>query len=187
MQQAQKQEGSLREHKDCVKRTIEKLEQVIERSGKESGIHVANELEVLQNIKQQIDRESFYVSVYGDYNSGKTTLVNALIGPLQDDTKPLLPTGEMSTTAVPTSIRYGETLTVTACNFDGKATDWPLEDFQEKGRINIKDPQAANEYLRDIQKFNLVYPSKFLDETNMVLTDFPGTTDTQALDDTTRE
>ncbi|WP_285496374.1 dynamin family protein [Actinomadura sp. NBRC 104425] len=58
---------------------------------------------VLGQAAQELDRESFRVMVFGDFSSGKSTLINALLG--EDG---LLPTKENPTTAFTTVLRWGE-------------------------------------------------------------------------------
>jgi small GTP-binding protein len=52
-------------------------------------------------LADRIQTQNFYVAVLGDFNRGKSTLVNALIG------RKLLPTGAVPLTAVPTEVHFG--------------------------------------------------------------------------------
>jgi hypothetical protein len=56
----------------------------------------------LEDTLRSLFRDSFRIMIFGDFSSGKSTLINALVG--QD----LLPTKENPTTAFTTILRYGE-------------------------------------------------------------------------------
>ena len=53
---------------------------------------------------ERIAEGRFYVACVGQFKRGKSTLLNALMG------KPILPSGVVPVTAVPTILRFGETL-----------------------------------------------------------------------------
>jgi Dynamin family len=59
----------------------------------------------------------FYVACIGQFKRGKSTLVNALIG------APLLPTGVVPITTVPTVVRFGPTTAARVCLGDGRWRD----------------------------------------------------------------
>jgi len=54
-----------------------------------------------RELRQRIDRQRFYVACLGQFKRGKSTLLNALVG------APVLPTGVVPVTAVPTVIGWG--------------------------------------------------------------------------------
>jgi GTP-binding protein EngB required for normal cell division len=55
----------------------------------------------IQDLKERLEEGRFRLAVLGQFKRGKSTLLNALIG------KPLLPTGVLPLTSVPTVLRYG--------------------------------------------------------------------------------
>lgn len=57
-----------------------------------------------RELATRVSEGRFYVACVGQFKRGKSTLINALIG------EPVLPTGFVPVTAVPTVIRYGERL-----------------------------------------------------------------------------
>ena len=65
-------------------------------------------IERLANAKQRIESRSVTVAVVGEFKRGKSTLVNALIQ------TSACPVDADIVTAVPTLVRYGEKLAVTA-------------------------------------------------------------------------
>lgn len=58
--------------------------------------------EQIEELKQNASSEDFKVLVIGEFSSGKSTMVNALLG------EPLLPERATTATAIITEIRYGE-------------------------------------------------------------------------------
>lgn len=53
-------------------------------------------------LEERIREQRFYVACVGQFKRGKSTLLNALVG------RPLLPTGVVPVTSVPTVLRYGQ-------------------------------------------------------------------------------
>ncbi|WP_433172970.1 dynamin family protein [Actinoallomurus sp. CA-150999] len=80
-----------------AKETAASLEKAMKGDGKRPSSTWLSEAE------RALGRESFRVMVFGDFSSGKSTLINALLG--EDD---LLPTKENPTTAFTTVLRWGE-------------------------------------------------------------------------------
>jgi GTPase SAR1 family protein len=101
----------------------------------------------------KLDQGRFSLVVLGEFNHGKSTLINALLGltdpwatgasPAQPATEPLLPVGITPTTAVLALIRHGEQARAEAVFEDGrreiidqdKLADW----------LTVAGAQAANE------------------------------------------
>jgi dynamin family protein len=54
------------------------------------------------SLEERLREQRFYVACVGQFKRGKSTLLNALVG------RPLLPTGVVPVTSVPTVLRYGE-------------------------------------------------------------------------------
>jgi signal recognition particle receptor subunit beta len=80
--------------------TLESIRKAAERLG---GIGESRE-ELAARARRLADRigaEAFHLAVLGEFKRGKSTLINALIE------KPLLPTGVIPLTAVPTEVHYG--------------------------------------------------------------------------------
>ncbi len=105
----------------------------------------------------------FHLVVLGEFNHGKTTLVNALLG------EGLLPTGVTPTTALIHSIEYGPEPRAVAHAADGTGATvamGALSDYEVGGRA-IEDR---------IERIELRHPSPFLAE-GLVLVDTPGVND----------
>jgi GTP-binding protein EngB required for normal cell division len=72
----------------------------LEEIAREAGVTaVADEARALS---ERIAAGRFYVACVGQFKRGKSTLINALVG------QPVLPTGVIPVTAIPTVVRYGD-------------------------------------------------------------------------------
>ncbi len=90
---------TLDDRKVAIRATLDKLASAAESSGLSS---VARDI---QNVRiPKLDEERFSLVVLGEFNHGKSTFVNALLG------TPLLPTGITPTTAVLAHISHGPKL-----------------------------------------------------------------------------
>lgn len=110
----------------------------------------------------RLEQEKFHLVVLGEFNHGKTTFVNALLG------APVLPTGVTPTTAVIHHVIHGKTPHATAVA-DGGRHDVPVEqvaDFVVGGK-------ALEEEVRYLE---VDYPAAIL-EGGVVLVDTPGVND----------
>jgi small GTP-binding protein len=101
------------------------------------------------------------VVVLGEFNHGKTTILNALLG------GEVLPMGITPTTAVITHLRHAQTPGVTIHHDDGKTTEAKLEDLP---RLVGADQTAEPRFVE------VRYPAEILDG-NLVLVDTPGVND----------
>lgn len=110
----------------------------------------------------RLDEERFHLVVLGEFNHGKTTFVNAMLG------APVLPTGVTPTTAVIHHVVHGETPHAKAVGANAER-DVPVEqvaDYEVGGK-------AAEEEVRYLQ---VDYPAAIL-EGGVVLVDTPGVND----------
>lgn len=111
----------------------------------------------------RLEAERLHLVVLGEFNHGKTTFVNALLG------GPVLPTGVTPTTAVVHEIHHGEAQEVAAVHGDGArspiATD-ALEAWIVGGGATRDD----------VRHLEVRHPSGFLAD-GVVLVDTPGVND----------
>ncbi len=111
----------------------------------------------------RLEGERFHLVVLGEFNHGKTTFVNALLG------ERVLPMGVTPTTALIHHIEHGDTPSARAVSENGDKVDVPicdLEDFMVGG-------DGARD---DVHFLELSYPSTMLAE-GVVLVDTPGVND----------
>ena len=74
---------------------------------------------------ERVAEGRFYVACVGQFKRGKSTLLNALIG------MPILPSGVVPVTAVPTILRFGENLGARVRLRSGKWTEIAIADIEE--------------------------------------------------------
>ncbi len=98
---------------------IDKFLQISEYLGDLSNV------DVLNNLKNMIKTKKLYVSVLGQFSSGKSKLINNL---LQRD---ILPVRTTETTAVPTFIQYANQESVAFVDKNGKIIRKELEDLKK--------------------------------------------------------
>ncbi|MEM9068140.1 MAG: dynamin family protein [Myxococcota bacterium] len=111
----------------------------------------------------RLEDERFHLVVLGEFNHGKTTFVNALLG------AKVLPMGVTPTTAVIHRIQYGEIKKAAAHNEDGTDKPVPIEsisDYEVDGRAIAEK----------VQHLDIHYPAPFLKD-GVVLVDTPGVND----------
>ncbi len=144
--------------KAIILEKLERLVEVAERAGMTS---------LASDIKHQripkLANERFHLVVLGEFNHGKSTFVNAMLG------TELLPTGITPTTAVLNHVVYSETASASVLTTDGN-------------HIELS-PSEAGEWLtvaggkhENVQRVEIGYPAALLKE-NITLVDTPGVND----------
>jgi GTP-binding protein EngB required for normal cell division len=83
----------------------------------EMGGGVAGFHDRMAGLASRLDEGRFHLAVLGQFKRGKSSLLNALLG------EPLLPTGVLPLTAVPTVLRYGPERRVWVIRLDGRMED----------------------------------------------------------------
>jgi len=111
----------------------------------------------------RLEDERFHLVVLGEFNHGKTTFVNALLG------APVLPMGVTPTTAVIHCIQYGEDQKAKAFVEDGSEKPVPMAELEQYE----VDGAALADSVRHLDVF---YPAPFLKD-GVVLVDTPGVND----------
>lgn len=111
----------------------------------------------------RLEQERFHLVVLGEFNHGKTTFVNALLG------APVLPTGVTPTTAVIHHVVHGETPHAKAVAENGKEKGLPVEQVAD---YVVGGTAAAD----DVRFLEIDYPAAILDG-GVVLVDTPGVND----------
>jgi GTP-binding protein EngB required for normal cell division len=95
-----------------------RLKDLAQQLGAEAVAEEAREL------AERISEGRFYVACLGQSKRGKSTLLNALVG------ASIVPTGFVPVTAVPTVIRYGDTIRACVRMHDGSWHDIPASDLK---------------------------------------------------------
>ena len=111
----------------------------------------------------KLDNEQFHLVVLGEFNHGKSTFVNALLG------HDILPTGITPTTASLNHIVYGEKPSARAVKFDGSIEDVPFEALADWVTVSGKSAEPFHHV-------EIKYPCELLKD-NVTLVDTPGVND----------
>ncbi len=111
---------------------------------------------------ERIAEGRFYVACVGQFKRGKSTLLNALIG------EPILPSGVVPVTAVPTILRFGETLGARVRVSSGEWTEIAIADIEEYVS-EVRNPENA----KGVAGLEVFVPSPLLAE-GMCFVDTPG-------------
>jgi len=114
-----------------------------------------------RRVAERVATQRFHIAVLGEFKRGKSTLVNALIG------RPVLPTGAVPLTAVPTEIHMGETATWVV-HLDGRRVQVAPEDI---GTFVTEASNPSNE--RGVARVEVGVPEIF-GAPGVVFVDTPG-------------
>jgi hypothetical protein len=125
-------------------------------------------------------RPSFTMIVFGRFSTGKSTFLNVLLGrldhPMGDLPNQLgapLPMDDMPVNARVTTIRYGESPTVTVVRTDGSRDQRSLKWFVDNSPLRATHKESQDAF-RDIEQFELTYPFGN-GKAGIILIDTPGT------------
>ncbi len=110
----------------------------------------------------RISEGRFYVACVGQFKRGKSTLINALIG------GPILPTGFIPVTAVPTVVRYGDTTKARIRTREGTWKDILISDVKQ-----YVSEELNPENQKGVQGAEVFVPSQLL-SSGMCIVDTPG-------------
>jgi GTP-binding protein EngB required for normal cell division len=113
-------------------------------------------------LASRLEDDSFEVALFGRVSSGKSSLLNALLG------TNVLPVGVNPITAVPTKLRYGANLKAAVTYRDGRST---LVSVEELSRLVTEQGNPGN--LANIVRAIVEVPSPRLQQ-GILLVDTPG-------------
>jgi GTPase SAR1 family protein len=118
--------------------------------------------EEAQTLAQRTAEGRFYVACLGQFKRGKSTLLNALLG------DPVLPTGVLPLTTVPTVVRFGKSRSARVRFEGGTWTDIPPEDLPQYVSEEL-NPENTN----GVMGVEVFSPSPLLEQ-GMCFVDTPG-------------
>src|SRR5260221_1903915 len=116
-----------------------------------------------KDLVRKLEEDRFHLVVVGEFNHGKTTFVNALLG------KQVLPTGVTPTTATIHHIRYAEVPEATIVSTSGKRDTLP---FGEVSKFAVGGGRGEE----GVDFLEIGYPAPLLKE-RILLVDTPGVND----------
>jgi small GTP-binding protein len=147
-----------RERKDEVTSALQALGEIA------SGLGAKSLKERLhRELVKKLEEDRFHLVVVGEFNHGKSTFVNALLG------ENVLPVGVTPTTAAIHHLKYAEQPEATVVYQSGKRESIPFEDTR---KFAVGGGKSADE----IDYLEVGYPAKLLEE-RILLVDTPGVND----------
>ncbi len=150
-----------KEHRELKQTLIEQLERLGEVA-KQAGMHTLSK-ELLTERIPKVEGEQFSLVVLGEFNHGKSTFVNALLG------SPVLPAGITPTTATINHLVYAKTPYAKAMLNDGRVVDVDPNALSEWVTVE----GANNEQVRYVE---VGWPAPLLAD-QVTLVDTPGVND----------
>jgi Dynamin family len=115
-----------------------------------------------QELAGRVSERRFYVTCVGQFKRGKSTLINALIG------EPVLPTGFIPVTAVPTVVRFGERLSARIRTREALWKEILISDLKQ-----YVSEELNPENQKGVQGAEVFVPSALL-SSGMCIVDTPG-------------
>lgn len=120
---------------------------------------------IAADLVKKLEADRFHLVVVGEFNHGKTTFVNALLG------ASILPVGVTPTTAVIHHLEYAPEPRAQVVYASGERADLPFEEVRAFTVGGARSPDAG-----DVQFLEVGYPAELLRE-RVVLVDTPGVND----------
>lgn len=151
----------LEKHRKSKNTIIKKLERLAEHSESLGMEYLAQDIRHGRITK--LANERFHLVVLGEFNHGKSTFVNALLG------TELLPTGITPTTAAINHVAYAEEPAARVLTLDGEHIELPSMNVDEWVTV-------AGEHHERVKRVEIDYPAEILKE-NITLVDTPGVND----------
>ncbi|HEX3760341.1 MAG TPA: dynamin family protein [Kofleriaceae bacterium] len=151
----------LEHHKQAKREIAARLQQLAELADAVGMVTLARDIRTTRIPK--LESERFHLVVLGEFNHGKSTFVNALLG------SDILPTGITPTTASINHVVFAQQPTARVVLNGGESK--PLDPQQLKEWVTVAGGHAA-----EVAYVEVGYPSKLL-ENHVVLVDTPGVND----------
>lgn len=151
----------LEHHKSAKREIITRFEQLANVAEGVGMVTLARDIRTTRIPK--LEAERFHLVVLGEFNHGKSTFVNALLG------QEILPTGITPTTASINHVVWAPSPTARVMLLSGEGQ--PLDPSQLKDWVTVAGGHAS-----EVSYVELGYPSDLL-QNNVVLVDTPGVND----------
>jgi small GTP-binding protein len=150
------------EHKESVRRVLNRVAEVAKAAGLAS-----TDRDIRETRLPKLDEERFSIVVLGEFNHGKSTFINALLG------ETILPVGITPTTAVLAHIKHGKKLQGHAVFESGKRKAIEAGKLAEWLTVEGDGTRKKDEPLSYVE---ITHPSAMLQE-NVTIVDTPGVND----------
>ncbi len=125
----------------------------------------------LEEVMRRLEKDSFCIAIIGEFNRGKSTLINALLG------KDVLPMNILPTTAILNKIAYSITPFVTIEYNNGSNEQIPIEALND---YVTKLTKESEERAKSIKEATVYYPINYC-KNGVTIIDTPGLNDDQAM------
>jgi ribosome biogenesis GTPase A/gas vesicle protein len=160
------------ELKSSVKIELERLHKIVSHFSSEGEQNFADEI---SHILQRLASDSFKVLVVGEFSTGKSTFLNAMLG------QRLLPTDTTETTATINIIKYGENPTAIVHYWGERDQNGREASPCKKETIKLEDlhryitslTKESNEVAKTVKFVEIYLPSKYCSN-SVELVDTPG-------------
>jgi GTP-binding protein EngB required for normal cell division len=157
------------ERKAAIRQTLNDLAALADEAGMKSTAR-----DIREERLPKLDDERFSLVVLGEFNHGKSTFINALLG------KPILPTGITPTTAVLAHLRHGPELAAELVRDSGARTplapaalaDW----LTVEGQSKQPKPPGGDQGADRLAYVEVAVPAPFLKD-GVTVVDTPGVND----------
>ena len=116
-----------------IQRMIDTLEQAAEAEKEFGESALRPSINRLECETRRLGDDKFRFLIIGDFNRGKSSILNVLLG--RED---LLPVGASATTAIPTFIKYGHEEQVVVHYKDGSIHSLSVEEYKTEYTLNSK-------------------------------------------------
>jgi GTP-binding protein EngB required for normal cell division len=152
--------------------TANELRELLDRFRRlceESGEVFSDSLARVAELQERLSAERFHLAVLGQFKRGKSTLLNALLG------EPLLPTGIVPLTSIPTFLLSGSARTVRVFFQDGRQAAFAnltREQASEVLNRHVTEKENPRNQL-GVARVEVEHPSVLL-SAGVVLIDTPG-------------
>ncbi|MBE9234152.1 dynamin family protein, partial [Cuspidothrix issatschenkoi LEGE 03284] len=134
-------------------------------------LNLTNLVEIISESLKRIENNSFKIVVLGDFNRGKSTFINALLG------QEILPSDILATTATPSRIIYSLTPAAKVAFKDGSEQEIEILELSNYvTKLTSKSEATAAK----IKEAIVYYPIPYC-QNNVEITDTPGLSDDEEM------
>lgn len=169
---------NLKDYESKKQKSLSYLNEVLDIS---QELNVSNVSQYLVETIKQLERDSFLLTVVGEFSRGKSTFINALLG------KNVLPSKVKPTTAMINRIYYQDTPGYSITFRDSKKPRKAIDEAsfrklcapREPDEDDVEDVQRYNEeleFFKEIAMAEIGYPNHFC-KAGVEIYDTPGTND----------
>lgn len=131
-------------------------------------LNLANLVELMNDALKRLESDSFSIAVVGDFNRGKSTFINALLG------EQILPSDILPTTAIINRITYRLIPGVKICFQDGREQEIAVCELTNYVTKLTEESEAVAARVKEAIVY---YPLPYCQDNNVEIIDTPGLSD----------